>query len=80
MIAVIIPIFNTLPLILEQRFEGMLAQACPIHQIIVIDDGSQAEETLVCLRKYTAQHPKYLTQDEPPWRTCQGMKAGLKLV
>ena len=80
-VAVIIPTFNTLSWMLEQCFEGVLVQTCPIHQIIVIDDGSQAEETLVCLRRYAAQYPEqFLLKLNPHGGIAKARNAGLELV
>lgn len=45
-VAVIIPVWNTPDWMLKQCIESVLGQTHKLHQIIVIDDGSDSEETL----------------------------------
>jgi len=66
---------------LEQCFDSVLAQTCPAHQIIVVDDGSEDSETITCLEMYAARYPdRFLLKRNAHSGIIQSLNAGLRLL
>ncbi len=80
-ISVVIPVYNTLPWMLTQCFDSVLRQTHPVHQMIVVDDGSEETETLACLEKYAAQYPgQVVLKHNPHGGIAKTRNAGLEMV
>lgn len=53
--SVLIPVFNTKAAHLQEAVNSILEQSHPSpNPIIIIDDGSSSEETLICLQEFAA--------------------------
>jgi glycosyltransferase involved in cell wall biosynthesis len=59
-VSVVVPTYNRARL-LDETLRAILAQTIPVHEIIVVDDGSTDDTAQVCARQ--PKHVRYLRQD-----------------
>ena len=60
-VSVLVPVYNTAPWMLKACFDSVLQQTRPVHQLVVVDDGSSDAATLQTLKDYQQRYPQVIT-------------------
>lgn len=79
-IAVIIPVWNTPAWMLEKCVRSVEAQTHPLQQILLMDDGSSAAETLECLERLAGESAAVELAHLPHGGISAARNAGLERV
>ena len=79
-IAVIIPVWNTPAWMLEKCVRSVEAQTHPLQQILLMDDGSSAAETLECLERLAGESTAVELAHLPHGGISAARNAGLERV
>ncbi|MGD0228374.1 MAG: glycosyltransferase family A protein, partial [Terriglobia bacterium] len=74
-VSVIVPVYGRFNL-LKHAVESILAQTCPVSEIILIDDGS-IDETPQVLPRYIAEKPAWRERVRYFYQENQGQSVAL---